>query len=108
MVGRGVSTVSSILEEVSKVLVDHLWNNCVSVHMPDSKEAFKKNPQHGKTLAVPVLLGSNRQLPYPNTCPPGGLEVCKEYHNFKIFYSIVLMAMVDSKYRFVWGRCGFP
>ena len=28
MVGRGVSTVSSIVEEVLKVLVNHLWNNC--------------------------------------------------------------------------------
>lgn len=32
----------------------------------------------------------------------------KEYHNFKNFYSIVLMAMVDSNYRFVWGTGGFP
>ena len=41
MVGRGVSTVSSIVEEVSQVLVNRLWNDCVSVHMPDSTEAFK-------------------------------------------------------------------
>ena len=44
----------------------------------------------------------------PTKCHPGGLESCKEFHNFKNFYSIVLMAMVDSKYRFVWGSCGFP
>ena len=41
-------------------------------------------------------------------CPPGGLVACKEYHNFKNFYSIVLMALVDSNYRFVCGSCGFP
>lgn len=40
----------------------------------------------------------------PIKCPPGNFS-CKEYHNF---YSIVLMAMVDSNYRFVWGTCGFP
>ena len=44
----------------------------------------------------------------PLKCPPGGLEACKEYHNFKNFYSIVLMGMVDSHYRFVWGSCGYP
>ena len=44
----------------------------------------------------------------PMKCPPGGLQSCKEYHNFKNFYSIVLMAMVDSHYRFVWDSCGFP
>ena len=41
MVGRGVSTVSFIVEEVSQVPVNHLWNDCVSVHMLDSTEAFK-------------------------------------------------------------------
>ena len=41
-------------------------------------------------------------------CPPGGLESSKEYHNFKNFYSIVLMGMVDAKYRFIWASCGYP
>ncbi len=41
-------------------------------------------------------------------CPSGGLQACKEYHNFKNFYSIVLMALVDSHYRFVWGSRGYP
>ena len=40
--------------------------------------------------------------------PPGGLEACKEYHNFKNFYSIVLMGLVHSRYRFVWGSFWFP
>ena len=44
----------------------------------------------------------------PIKCPPGGLESCKEYHNFRNFYSVVVMAMVDAKCRFVWGSCGFP
>ena len=44
----------------------------------------------------------------PMKCRPGGLQSSKEYHNFKNFYSIVLMAMVDSQYRFVWASCGFP
>lgn len=44
----------------------------------------------------------------PMKCPPGGLEACKEYHNLKNFYSVVLIAMIDSHHRFVWGSCGFP
>ncbi|XP_067034836.1 uncharacterized protein [Acropora muricata] len=43
----------------------------------------------------------------PMKCPPGGQEACKEYHNFKNFYSIVSMGMVDFHYRFIWGSCGF-
>ena len=41
-------------------------------------------------------------------CLPGGLEYCKEYHNFRNFYSIVLVVLVDSHYRFVWGSYGYP
>jgi hypothetical protein len=41
-------------------------------------------------------------------CPDGGAEAAKEYHNFKNFYSIVLMGLVDAKYRFVWASVGFP
>ena len=34
MAGVGVSTVCSIVNEVCQVLVDHLWSECVSSHMP--------------------------------------------------------------------------
>ena len=44
----------------------------------------------------------------PIKCPPGGKNACKEYHNYKNFYSIVLMAFVDSHYRFIWASSGFP
>ncbi|CAB3987684.1 Hypothetical predicted protein [Paramuricea clavata] len=44
----------------------------------------------------------------PIVCPSGGQEARKEYHNFKNFYSIVMMAIVDAKDRFVWASIGFP
>ena len=44
----------------------------------------------------------------PIKCPKGGAEARKEYYNFKKNYSIVLMALVDAKYRFMWESCGFP
>ena len=31
MTGRGLSTVSSIVKEVSELLVEHLWDESVSV-----------------------------------------------------------------------------
>ena len=43
----------------------------------------------------------------PIVCPAGGPEARKEYHNFKNFYSIVMMAIVDAKDRFVWVSIGF-
>ena len=39
----------------------------------------------------------------PIKCPSGGAESSKEYHNFKNFYSVVLMALVDAHKRFVWA-----
>lgn len=109
MVGRGVSTVSSIVEEVSQVLVNHLWNDCVSVHLPDSTEAFKEKILDMEELwQFPCCWAAIDGCHIPIKCPPGGLESCKEFHNFKNFYSIVLMAMVVSKDRFIWGSCGFP
>lgn len=63
-------------------------------------------------MAIPLLLGRYWWMSYsdevPLPPPPGGLPSSKEYHNLKNFYSIVLMAMVDSHYRFVWASCGFP
>ena len=32
----------------------------------------------------------------------------KQYHNFKNFYSIILLALVDPKYRFIWSSVGAP
>ena len=33
---------------------------------------------------------------YLSDAPSGGAEAQKEYHNFKNFYSVVAMALVDS------------
>ena len=58
----------------------------------------------------PFSWGAVESATYRLNPPPGGVinESMKEYQNFKIFYSVVLMAVVDAKYRFVWGSCGFP
>lgn len=37
----------------------------------------------------------------PIKSPAGGLEANEEYHYFKNFYFVALMAMVDFQYRFV-------
>ena len=42
MSGLGIYTVSSICQEVRQVLVDHLWNETVSTHMPQKEEEFKQ------------------------------------------------------------------
>ena len=32
----------------------------------------------------------------------------KQYYNFKNFYSVVLLALVHAKYRFIWASLGAP
>ena len=44
----------------------------------------------------------------PIKCPPGGGEAMKQYHNLKNFYSIILLALVDAKYHFIWASVGAP
>ena len=41
-------------------------------------------------------------------CPKGGLESAKEYHNFKEFYLIVVMAIVHAKTGLCVQACGYP
>ena len=56
----------------------------------------------------PSCFGAIDGCHLPIKCPPGGQESAKEYHNFKNFYSIVLMAIVGSDYQFLWASCGIP
>ena len=109
MVGRGVATVNSIVQEVCNVLVEYLWTESISSNMPKSREDFEEKILDMEELwQFPCCWVALDGCHIPIKCPPGGLEACKEYHNFKNFYSVVLMAMVDSNYRFVWGSCGYP
>lgn len=109
MSGLGVSTVSLIIREVCQVLVDHLWDETVSSHIPKSQEDFRRKILDMEEFwQFPCCWAAIDGCHIPMKCPPGGLEACKEYHNFINFYSIVLMAMADSHYRFLWGSCGFP
>ena len=44
----------------------------------------------------------------PMKCPPGCPKAMKQYYNFKNFYSIILLALVEPKYRFIWASVGAP
>ena len=109
MAGLGVSTVHSIVTQVCASIVENLWQECITEHMPESEDDFnRKMEDMNNRWQFPFCWAAIDGCHIPIKCPPGGAEACKEYHNFKNFYSIVLMAMVDSRYRFIWGSCGFP
>lgn len=107
MTGLGMSTVCTIVNEVTRVIVDNLWDECADQQLPKSEEQFKeKIVDMEEQWQLCCCWAAVDGCHLPIKCPPGNFS-CEEYHNFKNFYSIVLMAMVDSNYRFVWGTCGF-
>ena len=109
MTGLGVSTVSTIVKEVTEAIVKLMWKDCVTKHMPKTEEEYRvKITDMEELWQFPCCWSAIDGCHIPIKCPPGGLESSKEYHNFKNFYSIILMGMVDAQYRFVWGSCGFP
>lgn len=108
MTGLGVSTVCTIVNKVTKAIVENMWEECVTKHVPNSEEEFKKKMMDMEKLwQFPCCWSAIDCCHIPVKCPLGDLQSCKEYYNFKNFYSIVMMGMVDLNYRFVWGTCGF-
>ena len=89
MSGLGISTVSPICQEVCQVLVNHLWNETVSTHMPQTGEEFKQKILNIEEFwQFPCCWTAIDGCHILMKCPSGGLQACKEYHNFKNFYSI--------------------
>lgn len=109
MTGLGVSTVCTICKEVTRAIIENMWVDSMSKHMPKSEEdSEKKILDMEEIWQFPYCWAAIDGCHIPIKCPAGGLKSCKEYHNFKTFYSIVMMAMVDSNCQFIWGTCGFP
>ena len=109
MTGYGVATVCQIVIEVSSAIVKNLWTDSVACHFPKNEETLKNcMVEMDSQWQFPCCFGAIDGCHIPIKCPPGGLEACKEFHNFKNFYSIVLMGIVDDQYRFIWASAGFP
>ena len=108
LTGLGTSTVCEIVIEVSQALVEHFWEDEVASHFPQNTDELKRKMEEMDkewqfTYAFAAIDGCHISI----KCPAGGSESAKEYHNFKNFYSIVMMAMVDAKYRIIWASAGF-
>ena len=81
----------------------------MAIHFPKTRHEFEdKMALMDEEWQCPYSFGSVDGCHLPIKCPFGGSEAAKEYHNFKNFYSVVLMAIGDPKKRFIWGSVGFP
>ena len=60
--------------------------------LPKSEDEFRsKIPDMEEAWQFPCCWSAVDGCHIPIKCPPGGLESCKEYHNFKNFFSMMLM-----------------
>ena len=105
--GLGRATVCQIVTDVSLVIVNRLWHQFISFPTSDSK-AKTCMTDFEELWQFPCCIGAVDGCNLSIKCPAGGQESAKEYHNFKNFYSIVLMAVVDAKQRFTWAASDFP
>ena len=109
LIGLGTSTVCEIVREVSRIIVNRLWERFVTNNFPTKSEKLEEvMDSFEEKWQYPSCFGAVDGCHLPIKCPRGGQESAKEYHNFKNFFSIVLMALVDSRKRFIWAASGFP
>lgn len=83
-----------------------LWEEEFSSLLPKSEyELFQPmvymEPEWQFKFAISIIDGFR----LPITCPARDLESINQYQNF---YSIALLALVDTKYRFIWVVLGAP
>ena len=97
-----------ITEEVREAIVGNLWEYNVCRFFPTSEETMMEMIlEMEREWQFPFAFSAPEGCYTPIRCPAGGPDSQKEHHNFKNFYSIVLMALVDASYRFIWASSGW-
>ena len=93
------------LEQLLKIC----WQTSVLDHFPTNVPQFTEKMLDMEQLwQFPYSWGAIDGCHISIQCPADGQEAMKEYHNFKNFYSIVMMAIIDAQDRFIWTSIGFP
>ena len=109
MCGLAKSTVCVIVTETCSAIINTLWDDTVKKYFPTSRNDFKESmAKFGEEWQFPYAFAAVDGSHLPIKCPKGGAQAMKQYFNFKGFYSIVLMALLDAEYRFIWASVGAP
>ena len=104
MTGIGEATVCRIIIDVCETIVEVLWKETVEKFFPKSANDFQESSlQMDIEWQFPFAFSAIDGSHLPIKCPDGGMESKKQYFNVKGFYSIILLAIVDAKYRFIWA-----
>ena len=91
MTGFAVATICQIVNEVSAAVVNNLWDETVTKIFPRTAQDFRMSMEEMESgRQFPFCIGAFDGCHIPIKCPHGGAEACKEFYNFKNFYSVVL------------------
>ena len=102
MCGLAKSTVCVNVTETCSAIINTLWDDTVKKCFPTSRDDFKESmAKFGEEWQFPYAFAAVDGSHIPIKCPKGGAQAIKQYFNFKGFYSIVLMALVDAEYKFI-------
>ncbi|CAI6357997.1 unnamed protein product [Macrosiphum euphorbiae] len=97
----GRSTLSNIIRTVCQQIWDVMSNECMPTPNEEDWRKIAEGFQHRANF--PHCLGAVDGKHIRITKPPGSASL---YFNYKHFYSIVLLAVVDSNYRFTYIHVG--
>ena len=89
-------------------MVEELWSEAVDRNFPKLDEGFEKLLDMDAEWQFPYAFSGVGSSHLPIKCPNGRQKAMKQYCNFKNVYSVVLLALVDPKYRFIWASLGAP
>lgn len=92
----GISTVSTIVEEVC----DAFWTYLQLTYMPTPDEAMWRNIEEGfrNRWNFPHCIGTIDGKHVEIQAPPNSGS---KFYNYKKHYSVVLLGLVDSEYKFI-------
>ncbi|XP_064465946.1 uncharacterized protein LOC135377463 [Ornithodoros turicata] len=91
----GRSTVNEVFREFCEVIVDELERS--TVRLPTEDEMQQHIQEFEAVLRFPHAMGALDGSHFPVSPPK---EHAADYHNYKGWYSVILLALVDHRYRF--------
>lgn len=98
------NTIAKIIREVTTVFIEEYCD--IYINCPNTEEEWKEKArgfeEEGKVPhAIAAMDGKHVRIECPN-------KSGSTYYNYKGFFSIVLFALVDSDYKFLWVDVGCP